>query len=111
MTSPFGLLEFLKMPFRLHNAAQTFQCFMYQVLCGVFGVNFYIDDILIAIRNPEQHLQDLRTIFEHLYTHGVVINPNKCIFGAAELEFLGHQIDQHGISPLLHKVQVIHDFP
>ena len=32
VTTPFGLFEFVKMPFGLRNAAQTFQCFMDQVL-------------------------------------------------------------------------------
>ena len=33
ITTPFGLLEFQWMPFRLRNTAQTFQRFMDQVLC------------------------------------------------------------------------------
>ena len=31
ITTPFGLFEFLHMPFGLRNAAQTFQCFIDQV--------------------------------------------------------------------------------
>ena len=41
----------------------------------------------------------------------MVINPNKCQFGASSLQFLGHQIDSAGICPRSHKVQVILDFP
>jgi len=42
VTTPFGLFEFLRMPFRLHNAVQTFQCFMNEVLCGLNFVYTYI---------------------------------------------------------------------
>ena len=111
ITAPFGLFEFARMPFGLRNAAQTFQRFMDQVLRGIPSAYAYIDDVLIASATPEQHLQDLRTVFEKLHTHGIVINPNNCLFGVHELDFLGHHIDQHGITPLPMKVQAVRDFP
>lgn len=61
------------MPFSLRNAAKSFQCFMDQVLCGVTSAYTYIDDVLIASPTPEQHLIDLRTVFEQLSSHGIVI--------------------------------------
>ncbi|XP_037774361.1 uncharacterized protein LOC119570859 [Penaeus monodon] len=48
VTTPFSLNEFLRMPFGLRNAAQTFQRFMDDVTRGLQGVFVYIDDILIA---------------------------------------------------------------
>ena len=111
ITTPFGLFEFVKMPFGLRNAAQTFQRFMDQVLRGVTSVYSYIDDVLVASATPEQHVNDLRTVFERLSAHGIIINPNKCVFGVPELDFLGHHIDKHGITPLPEKVQAIRDFP
>lgn len=103
MTTPFGLIEFLKMPFGLRNAVQTFQRFMDQVLRGVSSAYAYIDNVLVASTTSEQHLQDLRTVFECLTNHGIVIN----LFGVPELDFLGH----HGITPLPEKVQAIREFP
>ena len=111
VTTPFGLFEFVKMPFGLRNAAQTFQRFMDQVLRGIPSAYAYIDDVLIASPTPEQHLKDLRTVFERLSAHGIVINPNKCVFGVPQLDFLGHHIDEQGITPLPEKVQAIQDFP
>ncbi|ROT67192.1 reverse transcriptase [Penaeus vannamei] len=46
--TPFGLFEFLRMPFGLRNAAQTFQRFINDVTRGLEGVFAYIDDILVA---------------------------------------------------------------
>ena len=46
--TPFGLFEFLRMPFGLHNAAQTFQRFIDQVLQGLPFSYAYLDDLLIA---------------------------------------------------------------
>ena len=91
------------MPFGLRNAAQTFQCFIDEVLRGLEFVYVYIDDVLIASSSEAEHLAHLNILFNRLSEYGIVINPSKCIFGAASLEFLGHQISVHGISPLPQK--------
>ena len=111
ITTPFGLFEYVRMPFGLRNAAQTFQRFIDQVLHGLDFVYAYIDDLLIASTNPQEHVEHLRLVFERLRQHGIVINPSKCQFGVLSLEFLGHYIDGNGILPLKDKVKVIYDFP
>ena len=51
ITTPFGLFEFLRMPFGLKNAAQTFQRFIDQILQEFHFCYAYIDDVLIASTN------------------------------------------------------------
>ena len=109
--TPFGLFEFVRMPFGLRNAAQTFQRFIHEVLRGLDFVYAYIDDLLIASTSESEHLQHLQLLFKRLSDYGVVIHPSKCTFGVNSLEFLGHQISADGISPLHCKVQAINDFP
>ena len=110
ITTPFGLFEFIRMPFGLRNAAQTFQRFIHQVLHGLDFVYAYIDDLLIASSSTDEHLEHLRLLFQRLSDYGIVINPSKCHFGQNSLEFLGHHISADGISPLPEKVQAILDF-
>ena len=111
VTTPFGLFEFLRMPFGLRNAAQTFQRFMEQVLRGLMFCYVYIDDILIASSSAEEHQRHLRLVFERLNDHGIQINPAKCDFGLQELDFLGHRVSSQGIRPLPEKVQALQSFP
>ena len=111
VTTPFGLYEFLRMPFGLRNAAQTFQRFMDKVLRGLHFCFTYIDDLLIASSSPEEHKRHLRQVLERLSAHGILINPQKCVFGVDSLDFLGHHVDCHGIRPLEEKVQTIRNFP
>ena len=111
VTTPFGLFEFVRMPFGLRNAAQTFQRFMDQVLRGLPFAYDYIDDLLIASRNEEEHQDHLRLVFQRLQDHGIVINPSKCELGVQKLRFLGHMIDHHGVHPCSDKVQAVQEFP
>ena len=111
ITTPFGLFEYACMPFGLRNVAQTFQRFMDQVLRGISNTYVYIDDILIASSTPKEHLRDLKSVFKYLASHGIVINPSKCIFGVDQLDFLGHLVTSQGVAPLPDKVAVICDFP
>lgn len=109
--TPFGLFEFLRMPFGLKNAAQCFQRFMDTVLRGLQFVFVYLDDILVFSRSEKEHKSHLRQVFERLLQFGLVISIAKCEFGKGEIDFLGHHINKHGIIPLPKKVQAVMDFP
>lgn len=111
ITKPFGLFEYVRMPFGLHNAAQTFQRFIDQVLRDFHFCYAYIDDILIASATPDEHQQHLASVFEQLKEYGIIINPGKCQFGVNLLNFLGHHITSQGIQPLPEKVETIQQFP
>lgn len=64
--TPFGLFEFLRMPFGLKNAAQTFQRLMDVVLRNLSFVFVYLDDILVASASKAEHLSHLRLLFSRL---------------------------------------------
>jgi cleavage and polyadenylation specificity factor subunit 1 len=109
--TPFGMFEFLKMPFGLKTAAQTFQRLMDTVLQGLPFIFVYLDDILIASRSEAEHLTHLRMVLQRLQENGLVINPAKCIFGVPEIDFVGYRVNQNGTFPLPDKVNAIRNFP
>nr|CDS29319.1 gag pol polyprotein [Hymenolepis microstoma] len=111
VVTPFGLFEYLRLPFGLRSAAQCFQRFMDQVFRGLDFVFTYIGDVLIAISNSQGHKQHLRQMFERIPQYGITINPDKCKFGQAEIDFLGHHVNGHGITSLPEKAQFIMDYP
>uniref|UniRef100_UPI00358E72B9 uncharacterized protein n=1 Tax=Myxine glutinosa TaxID=7769 RepID=UPI00358E72B9 len=43
--------------------------------------------------------------------HGLIINPAKCRFGVATIDFLGYRITVHGAVPLPAKVEAVRAFP
>ena len=109
--TPFGLFEFIHMPFDLKNTAQAFQCLMDTVCSGLNFLFIYLDDILVASIDIETHLQHLCLLFDQLSQHSLVINVTKCQFGCNEIDFLGHRITHNGILPLPDKVAPITNFP
>ncbi len=111
VTTPFGLFEFVRMPFGLRNAAQTFKRFMDEVLRGLDFCYVYVDDLLIASSSSTDHVVHLRQVFDRLSRFGIVINAQKSILGLPTLTFLGHVVDSNGIRPLPDKVQAICNFP
>lgn len=109
--TPFGLYEFLRMPFGLKNSAQAFQCLMDTVCRGLGFAFVYIDDILVASKDTSTHREHLHQLFQRLQEQGLVINIDKCQFGVTSLDFLGHLITDEGIKPLQSKVNAIVNFP
>lgn len=109
--TPFGLYEFLRMPFGLKNAAQAFQRLMDLICTGLTNVFVYLDDILIASTDNEQHVKDLTELFKRLESNGLVVNRRKCVFGVKSIEFLAHQVSASGIAPLEAKVDAVRNSP
>jgi hypothetical protein len=109
--TPFGLFEFLRMPFGLRNAGQTFQRMMDRVLQGLDFCFCYLDDVLVASATPQEHVQHLRQTLERLQQHGLVLNGEKCVLGQPEVEYLGHVVSASGIRPLPQNVQALQEYP
>ena len=109
--TPFGLYEYVRMPFGLRNAAQTFQRFIDEVLRGLPFVFAYIDDLLITSPDEEAHKTHLQQVLTRLQDYGIQINADKSDFGAVSVDFLGHVVSSAGISPLPSKCTAIQEFP
>jgi cytoskeleton-associated protein 5 len=71
---PFGLFEYLFMPFGLSNAAQTFQRMMDRTTDGLEGVFAYMDDPRVGSSDRQTHLCHLEAFFTALATNGLAIN-------------------------------------
>ncbi|KRZ51160.1 Retrovirus-related Pol polyprotein from transposon 17.6 [Trichinella nativa] len=111
ITTPFGHFEFLKMPFGLRNAAQSFQQFIDTVTRGIEGCFVYIDDILLASASVKEHFVLLKKVLQRLKAYGIQVNKDKCILAVPSLCFLGHTVDANGIRPLPDKVQAVKAYP
>ena len=87
------------MPLGLRNATQTFQRHMDSLFRELPFVRVYIDDLLIASTNLEEHLQQLQVVFEVLAKAKLSLNLGKCKFAQEEAQFLGFAVDRKGFRP------------
>ncbi len=70
-----------------------------KVLAGLLYifVELYLDDVLIYATKDEDFLERLRIVFERFRQFNITLNPKKCYFGLAEVEFIGHVLKTVGI--------------
>nr|CAB3264537.1 uncharacterized protein zf(cchc)-26 [Phallusia mammillata] len=112
IVTPFGSFEFCRLPFGLKCAGQTFQRYINRVVSGFEEFCFaYVDDLLIASVDEQEHERHLKLLFQRLTDYGILINEKKTHLGKTELNFLGHRITKDGLKPLKDRVEAIRNFP
>ncbi len=108
--TPDGLFEFTKMPFGLCNAPATFQRL---ILAGLQWTSclVYLDDVIIVAKTFEEHLHNLRTVFDRLREAGLKLKPTKCSLCRQEVNFLGHIVSADGVATDPAKTEKVETWP
>ena len=83
------------MPFGLKNAGATYQRAMSIIFCDHLRkmVECYVNDIAVKSRDKNDHLRDLRTMFDIMRAHQLKMNPTKSFLGVSsgKLDLFLHQ--------------------
>ena len=104
-----GVYEFLRMPYGLCNAPATFQRLMQNCL-GELNLTYtliYLDDVIVYSSREEEHLTQLRAVFERFWESGLKLKPSKCNFFHTEINYLGHTVSAKGIEPGMDGIKAI----
>jgi hypothetical protein len=107
--TPFGTYCFVRMPEGLKNAGSTFSRLTKTLLESQVGRNIftYVDDIVVASKNKEDHLTDLTETFVNMRDARLRLNPEKCVFGVRQGKILGYLVSHRGIEANPTKIQAI----
>lgn len=108
-----GLFHFKRMPFGLCNAAQNMSKLMDRVLGFDLEpkVFVYLDDIIIATHDFDEHLKMLEIVADRLSKANLTINIEKSKFCVPKLQYLGYVLDADGIHTDSEKIKAIVDYP
>ena len=71
---------------------------------GVFNIG---DDIIAHATTQNEHLQQLRKVFDKIREKGLKLNLKKCEFGKSSINYMGHILSSEGLFPELEKVNSI----
>ena len=111
--TPFGSFKWLRMLMGLTGRPPTFQCLVEKVLVGLTWKICvpYLDDIIIFLSTPEEHLERLRLVFERFREHNLKLNPDECDFFRMKVQFLGHIVSKDGLEVDPSKIEAVQKFP
>ncbi|GBN05127.1 Retrovirus-related Pol polyprotein from transposon 17.6 [Araneus ventricosus] len=112
-TTGKGLWQFKVMPFGLCNALATFERLMETVLRGLTSEAclVYLDEIIIVGRTFQEHLNNIRKVFQRLQKANLKLSPKKCRFFRKEVSYLGHIISADGVKTDPEKTKALITFP
>jgi ribonuclease HI len=109
----WGTFVYDVMPFGLKNAGATYQRAMVTLFHDMIHheIEVYVDDMIAKSRTAQDHLTDLRKLFQRLKKYQLRLNPNKCAFGVTSGKLLGFIVSGRGIEIDPAKVQSIRSMP
>lgn len=112
--TPLGQFEYLRMPFGLTNAPRVFQRYIQQIFKSMIRegrVLIYIDDIMVATEEMQEHLDILREVFEIARKHNLQFRMDKCSFLYNQITYLGYLLSENGIQPSAENVESVVNYP
>jgi hypothetical protein len=107
-----NVYEWNRLAFGLTNAPGTFQRTMNNILQPVIEkiCLVYLDDIIVFSKSAEEHVENLKTIFDLLEKANFRLKLEKCKFMQSSVDYLGQVISADGVAPNPDKIEAILNF-
>nr|AAV32140.1 putative polyprotein [Oryza sativa Japonica Group] len=107
--TPFSVFCYVKMPFGLITARNTFQRMVQGALNDQLGNNVeaYVDDIVVKTKTGNSLIDDLWETFDNLRRYRLMLNPEKCTFRVPSGKLLGFLVSGRGIEANPEKIKAI----
>ena len=100
-----GVFRYRGCCYGMRSLPSCFQKLMETILRGIPGTQVYLDDVIVAGRNRDQHDARLKMVLEKLEEYQVTLNADKCHLGVERISFLGFSVSEDGIEINPNRVQ------
>ncbi|PKI64783.1 hypothetical protein CRG98_014852, partial [Punica granatum] len=109
----WGTFCYKVMPFGLKNVRATYQRAMVTLFHDMMHkeIEVYVDDIIAKSKEGEDHLVNLKRLFDRLRKYKLRLNPAKCTFGVKSGKLLGFVVSEKGIEVDPDKIKAIMELP
>jgi hypothetical protein len=97
---PWGLYEYVRMPFGPCNGCAVFQQTMDTVLGPLLFTicEIFVDDLVVFGDSLAELLTNCRLVLERLHRCNLRVRPNKCLIGVKSISYLGFEVSAAGLS-------------
>ena len=86
-----GLFRYTRLPFGISSSPAIWQRFLDQVLGGLERTRA-IMDVLVSGRNDQDHMLNLKEVFQRFRKYGLRVKPDKCGFMQECVVYMGRRI-------------------
>ena len=111
--TPFGLYTWKRMPFGAANSGPCYSRFMEMLVSKLRSpwTLCYLDDLMVHTVTTEQHLDELRKVFQMHREAGIRLKAKKTFLFETEAYYLGYKITQKGVCMREDYVEKILEWP
>lgn len=106
-----GVYRMNRLPFGVKPASGIVQRVLEMLLCGIPGVQNFLDDVVVTGGSDKEHFERLEQVFAVLEKAGLKLNKVKCQFFKNEITFLGYVINKDGLKKTDERIRSIRDAP
>jgi len=99
-TTYVGSFEPIVMFFGMTNSPATFQAMMNEILRDLINegkVTVFVDDVLVGTETKKEHDEIVEEILRRLEENDLYVKPEKCVWKARKIGFLGMIIGPNGV--------------
>jgi len=109
-----GFFELIVMFFGMTNSPAMFQAMINKILRDLINkgkVVAFVDDVLVETEMEEGHNEIVEEILRRLEENNLYVKPEKCVWKAKKIGFLGVVIRPNGIEMEIEKVDEVLSWP